>query len=115
MRLGQGHDRAAHVARVQMHLGDVIQLDVEDLPDARSTRALARGSQVLDLHQRHVAADRRSGPLQLSRRRAGAGRLQVHRGDDLKKGVPDREHRVRQAEMSDAGVAVWLSKIKLVA
>lgn len=112
---GERHDRAAHVSRVQVDLLDVIELDGEDLADARCMGALPRGGEVGDLQHRHVAADVGARALELPRRGPRAGLLVTHRRDDLEEGVPDREHRVGEAEVGDGGIAIGLAEAELLA
>jgi hypothetical protein len=100
---------------VEVHLGDVVELDLEHLSHARGPGAGASGAQIVDLEHGHVAALVASRTLELADGGASRGVPGIHGGDDLQKRVPDREHGVGQAEVGHGGVTVGLAEAVLPA
>ena len=70
---------------MKVHLGDVVELDLEDLAHRRRARALAGGGEILDLDHRHVPAHSGAGAVELTRR--GLGSRLVPTGETTSKKV----------------------------
>src|SRR5436305_8409673 len=100
---------------MEVHLAHVVQLDLEHLAYASDPGALASTPQVIDLQHGHVAALLAPRPLELADGGASCRVLGVNGRHDLEKGVSDREHGVRQAEVDDSRMAVRLAKPELPA
>src|SRR5207249_2631436 len=77
---------------------DVVEVDLPDDADPHLPHPLARGVEVVDLEDDHVAAVA-AVPLEVP---PGRGPL-LDRRDDLEEGVAEREDGVAQAELADAG------------
>jgi hypothetical protein len=80
---------------------DVVEVDVEDRPDAQPAQVGPGGVHVVDLEDRHVAAAP-AVPIQVtSGRRAATGGQRCH---DLQEGVADRHDAVAQPEPVDGRI-----------
>ena len=106
--LAEGDDRPADRGGVEVHLGDVLELDVEHFADPERSGAFARRRQVVDLQHRHVAAVA-AAALELP----AGGRAVGDRGDELEEGVADREDGVAEAEVADRRIAEGLAERQL--
>ncbi len=90
-----------------MRTGDVWQIDLPDDAHAGIVRTRARALEVLDVEDDHVA------PVAAVALEVATGRcLRAHRRDDLEERVPQREHRVRQPELSHPRIAKRLPEPK---
>src|SRR5436190_23015681 len=86
---------------------DVRKVDLPAGAYARPLGAPPRALEVLEVEHHHVAA-----VAAVAVQVAPGGGVRLHRRDDLKKAVTDREDRVRQAEHAHARVAkrLWESE-----
>ena len=91
-----------------MRLGDVVELDLEDLPNAQLAGPRPGGLDVTDLEHEHVAAVA-AAPLDPP---PGCGVLGDGR-DNLEEGVAEREDGVAKAEMGDVRVGERLVEVEL--
>ena len=95
---------------MQVRARDVRQVDAPDDAHALLLGARARGVEVLEIEQHHVAAVA-AVALQIAPRR----RVRPRRRDDLQEAVAEREHGVAQAELRHARVAKGLVQPERVA
>ena len=102
IRRVEREDRAAGVARMQVDrrgvAGGVRVLEHD--ADLLARHALARVREVVGLHDHHVA-----GIAAALREQSRGRRVGLHGRHDFEEGVADREHRVREPEERDAGIA----------
>jgi hypothetical protein len=89
---------------MQVHGGDVVELDRPYLTHLERRRPRTGGDEVLDLEHRHVRA------VAATVQEPARGRALLHRGDDLDERVSQRHHRVAQAEVGDARIRVRLAE-----
>jgi L-lactate dehydrogenase len=100
-RLVERQQRAAGVARVQMHAADVVELGAPHDAYAEGVDAPAVARVVVTLDHQHVAAVAAAAGAV-----TGSGRVLAQRRDDLDEGVADRQDGVVEIEELDARIAV---------
>jgi hypothetical protein len=89
---------------MQVDRGDVIELHGPHLADAQRRRPRAGRVEIVDLEHGHVRA------VAAAVEEAARGRAVLDRRHDLDEGVPQRHHRVAQAEVSDTRIGVRLAQ-----
>jgi hypothetical protein len=89
---------------MQVDRGDVLELDGPHLANTQRRRPRTGGGEIVDLEHGHVRA------VAATVEEAARGRAVLDRRHDLDEGVPERHHRVAQAEVSDTRIGVRLAQ-----